>query len=117
METGLVPASKCLAARSPNRTVPETAHTTTILIRFPVAIDIVDAPSTDQRLGFDFLRFDVVFADIAFPGYGGSGLFGGLTRTLSPSRFVPDLSVTIACFRTRRLNGTGKPKLTETDGL
>ena len=74
----MAPASKCLAARSPSRTVPETAHTTTILIRFPVAIDIVDAPSTDQRLGFDFLRFgfvDVVFADIAFPGYGGSGLF------------------------------------------
>ena len=116
----MAPASKCLAARSPSRTVPETAHTTTILIRFPVAIDIVDAPSTDQRLGFDFLRFgfvDVVFADIAFPGYGGSGLFGGLTRTLSPSRFVPDLSVTIACFRARRLNGTGKPKLTERDGL
>ena len=34
---------KCLAARSPSRTVPETAHTATILIRFCVATDIVDA--------------------------------------------------------------------------
>ena len=67
---------KCLAARSPSRTVPETANTTIILVRFCVTIDIVDAAWTGGGLVLDFLRlgfFDVVFADIAFPGDGGSG--------------------------------------------
>ena len=36
------PSQKCLAAKSPSRIVPETANTTAILIRFCVAIDIVD---------------------------------------------------------------------------
>ncbi|WP_154070800.1 MULTISPECIES: hypothetical protein [Bradyrhizobium] len=56
--------------------MPETANTTTILVRFCVAIDIVDAASTGGGPVLDFLRFaffDVVFADIAFPGDGGSG--------------------------------------------
>src|ERR1700716_2501629 len=47
----------------------------------------------------------------------GSGALGGLTQTLSLSRFVPDLGATIACRRTRKLKGSGKPKLTQADGL
>ena len=68
-----------MAASSPNRTVAETADTTTILIRFCATIDSADA-AAGGGLVFDvwfvFLRFgrcDVVFADIAFPGDGGSG--------------------------------------------
>ena len=65
-----------MAARSPSRTAPETDATTTMLIRFCVAIDIVEAAESSAGLGFDFLRFvfrGVVFAGIAFPGDGGSG--------------------------------------------
>jgi hypothetical protein len=58
-----------------------------------MAIDTVDAPWAGGGFVFDLLRFavfGVVFADIAFPGDGGSGRFG-LTLTLSLSRFFPDL--------------------------
>jgi hypothetical protein len=99
--------------------VPETASTTTILIRFFVAIDIVDAPLAGGRLAFDFLRFaflGVVFADIAFPGDGGSGRLRPDPDAF-PVEVCPRSAATIACSRTRRLNGSGKPKLTETDGL
>jgi hypothetical protein len=68
-----------LAASSPSSTVPETADTAIILIRFCVAIDNADA-AAGGGLAFDvslaFLRFafwGVVFAAIAFPGDGGSG--------------------------------------------
>ena len=57
--------------------MPETANMTTILIRFCVAIEIVDAAYAGGKLVFDFFRFavcGVALADIAFPGVGGSGL-------------------------------------------
>jgi hypothetical protein len=41
---------KCLAARSPSRTVPETADTAIILIRFCVTTDIADAAVTGGGL-------------------------------------------------------------------
>jgi hypothetical protein len=47
-----------------------------MLVRFCTAIDIVDAALTGGGLVLDVLRFGffgVVFADIAFPGDGGSG--------------------------------------------
>src|SRR5215211_4261337 len=47
------PSQKYLAAKSPSRTVPETANMTTILIKFCVAIDIVDAAYAGGRLVFD----------------------------------------------------------------
>lgn len=101
--------------------MPETANTTTILIRFFVAIDIVDALPADHGLGFDFLRFafvGVVLADIEFefPGYGGQAVLRPDPDAF-PVEVCPRSATTIACFRTRRLNGTGKPKLTEIDGL
>jgi len=68
------PSQKCLASR----TVPETANTAPILIRFCVAIDIADDEYADGRLVFDFFRFafgGVVFADMTSPEDGGSGLF------------------------------------------
>jgi nucleoside permease NupC len=71
------PASqKYLAARSVSRTAPEVVLTATILIRFCVATDAIDAAWAGAGLVFDFLRFAVfglVFAPIAFPGDGGSG--------------------------------------------
>jgi hypothetical protein len=83
--------------RSPSRTVPETADTAIMLIRFCATIDNVDA-AAGGGFAFDVLlaslRFafcGVVFAAIAFPGDGGSGALGGLTLTLSLSEFVPDL--------------------------
>lgn len=81
---------KCLAARSPSRTVPETADTATILIRFCVATDSIDAAEDGNEFAFDFLRFGLcgfVFVDIAFPRW----------RAMRPdpdaslSGFVPDL--------------------------
>src|ERR1700755_1968764 len=62
------PSQKCLAAKSPSRTVPEAASTTTILSRFFMAVDIVDVPLAGGSLAFAFLGFGffgVVFADIA----------------------------------------------------
>lgn len=56
--------------------MPETVNTTIMLVRFCVTIDNVDGPWTSGELVFDFLRlafFDVAFADMAFPGDGGSG--------------------------------------------
>ena len=55
--------------------MPETANTAIILVRFCLTIDIVDAASMGGRPVLEFLRFGffaVVFADIAFPGDGGS---------------------------------------------
>ena len=71
-------SQKRLAAKSPSRTVPETASTTAILTRFRAATDIVDAAKAGGEPVFDFLRFgfcDVVFADIACPEIGGPGPF------------------------------------------
>jgi hypothetical protein len=48
---------KCLAARSPSRTVPETADTATILIRFRVATDSIDAEEDGNECAFRFLAF------------------------------------------------------------
>lgn len=73
--------------------MPETATTTTILVRFCVTIAIVGAAWTSGGLIPDFLRFaffGVAFADIVFPGWRVRP-FGGLTLTLSLSRFVLDL--------------------------
>jgi hypothetical protein len=63
-------SQKCLAAKSPSRTTPETAVTTTMLIRLCVAIDTVEAAEAGAGLVFDFLRLafcGVFFAGIAFP--------------------------------------------------
>ena len=70
-------SKKCLAARSPSRTVPETADTATILIRFCVATASVDAAYAGGELVFDFLRFGLcgVFADMAFPKMAGQAAF------------------------------------------
>ena len=56
--------------------MPETANTAIMLIRFCVANDHVDTAWTRDgpfRDGFRFAFFGFVFADIAFPGDGGSG--------------------------------------------
>jgi hypothetical protein len=70
-------SQKCLAVSSPSSTVPETADTTTMLIRFCATIDNADAAAGGGfAVLLAFLRFgfwDVVFAAIAFPGDGGSG--------------------------------------------
>jgi len=50
-------SQKCLAARSPSRTAPEMAVTATMLIRFCVAIDIVEAAAAGAGLAFDFFAF------------------------------------------------------------
>jgi len=88
-------AQKCLAASSVRRTAPDVVPTATILIRFCVAIDIIDVARAGAGLVFDFLRFDfsdVAFAAIAFPKkMAGQARFRSLTLTLSLSRLVPDL--------------------------
>jgi hypothetical protein len=63
-------AQKCLAARSPIRTAPDTAVTATMLMRFCVAIDIVDAAWTAARPDLDFLPlvlFGFFFPAMAIP--------------------------------------------------
>ena len=69
--------SKMLGGQKPEQTVPETADTATILIRFCVATDSVDAAYAGGELVFDFLRFGLcgVFADIAFPKMAGQAAF------------------------------------------
>jgi hypothetical protein len=59
-----------IAAKRVSRTAPETVVTATILIRFCLAIAIIDAGQTGAGLVFDFLRLafcGVFFAGIAFP--------------------------------------------------
>jgi hypothetical protein len=63
-------AQKCVATKSPSRTAPETVITTIMLIRFCVAVDIVEAAEAGAGLAFDSLRLvfcGVFFAGIAFP--------------------------------------------------
>jgi hypothetical protein len=86
-------SQKCLAARSPSSTAPETAVTATMLIRFCVAIDIVDAAWIAAWLDLNFLPFflfGIVFPAIATPKMAGQARMAALTLTLSLSRFVPD---------------------------
>ena len=62
----------------PKQNRAQTANTATILIRFCVAIDIVDDAYAGGRLVFDFFRFafgGVAFADMVSPEDGGSGPF------------------------------------------
>lgn len=50
--------------------MPETADTATMLIRFCVATDSIDAEEDGNECAFDFLRsglWGVVFVSIAFP--------------------------------------------------
>ena len=67
-------SQKCLAARSPSSTVPDTANTTLMLTRFRVIIEIVEAATGS---GPDFLRrvfFDGVLADMASPEMAGQAV-------------------------------------------
>src|SRR5882672_5929182 len=108
------PSQKCLAAKSPSRIVPETANTTVMLIRFCVAIDIVDDAWAGGGLVLDFLRLvfcDVVFAAIRSPEMAGQARLGPDPDAF-PVEVCPRSAATIACSRTRKLNGSGKPKLT-----
>ena len=99
--------------------MPETADTATILIRFCLATASVDAAQADRELVFDFLRFGLcggVFADIAFPKMAGQAALPP-----DPDAFPVEVcsrsAATIARPRTRKLKGSGKPKLTTADGL
>lgn len=79
-----------------------------MLIRFCVAIDIVEAAESSAGLGFDFLRFvfrGVVFAGIAFPGRWRVRLLCSLTLTLSLPRFVPDLQLPLHAQGPESLRG------------
>lgn len=110
---------KCLAARSPSRTVPETADIATMLIKFCAATDNVGAAKAGGEFPFDFLRFElcgVVFADIAFPEMVGQTALQP-DPDASLSGVCPRSAAPIACWRTRKLKGPGKPKLTRVDGL
>jgi hypothetical protein len=73
-----------------------------MLIRFRVAIHIIGETRGDVWLKLLLLRFDfggAFFARIAFPENGGSGALGGLTLTLSLSRFALDLGATMSWAR------------------
>jgi hypothetical protein len=88
-----LPISKCLAARSPSSTAPETAETATILIRFCVAIDSIDDASASGGLAFDGWRFFfgvVFFAGMVFPGRWRVRPRCSLTLTL-PCRGLPSI--------------------------
>jgi hypothetical protein len=96
------PAQKCLAANKVRRTAPEVAPTAIMLIRFRVAINIIDETPADVWLILFPLRFDfggVFFARITFLENGGSGALGGRTPTLSLSRFALDLRATMSWAR------------------
>jgi hypothetical protein len=85
-------SQKCLAARSPSRTAPEIAETTTILIRFCVTVDRINDASAGGGLVFDGWRFffgAVFVAGIVFPGRWRVRPHGSLTLTLSLPRFAP----------------------------
>ena len=99
--------------------MPETADTATILIRFCLATASVDAAYACDWLALDFLRLGlcvVVFADIASPKMAGQAALPP-----DPDAFPVEVcsrsAATIARPRTRKLNGSGKPKLTRADGL
>ena len=82
--------------------------TATMLIRFCVAIDTVDAGYARDEFNFTFLRLGfcgVVFTRISFLENGGSGAPGGLTLTLSLSRFAPDLQPQCHGFGRESLRG------------
>ncbi|MGE9010679.1 hypothetical protein ACO2JO_19000 [Leptospira interrogans] len=86
---------KCLAASSVRRTAPEVMPTATILIRFWVAIDLIDPARADGGPVFDFLR--LAFCDVALAAIASSKKMAGqarvrdLTLTLSLSRFCPPI--------------------------
>ena len=64
--------------------MPETADTATILIRFRVATDSIDAEEDGNECAFDFLRFGVcvvVLVGMAFPRWRARPP-SGLTLTL-----------------------------------
>jgi hypothetical protein len=91
-----------------------------MLIRFCVTTDSVEAAEAGGEFAFDFLRFGlcgVEFADIAFPEM----MVGQAALQPDPDAFpveiCPRSAATIACWRTRKLKGSGKPKLTRADGL
>jgi hypothetical protein len=93
--------------------------TATMLIRFCVATDSVDAAEAGGELAFDFLRFglcSVVFVDIAFPEMVGQAALQP-DPVAFPVEICPRSATTIACCRTRKLKRSGKPKLTRADGL
>jgi hypothetical protein len=90
-----------------------------MLIRLLATIDMGDARLADGRPAFGFLRFavrDVVLADIVFPEMAGQAALRPDPDAF-PVEVRPRSAATIACPRTQKLNETGKPKLTETDGL
>jgi hypothetical protein len=90
-----------------------------MLIRFCVATDSVDAAQAGGAFAFDFLCFGfcgVVFADIAFPEMVGQAALQPDPDAF-PVEICPRSAAIIACRRTRKLKGSGKPKLTGVDGL
>ena len=110
---------KCLAARSPSRTVPETANTTIMLVRFCVTTDIVDAAWTGGELVLDFLRFG--FFGVSLQTLHSPEMAGQAAWRPDPDAFPVEIcsrsAATMACSRPRKLNRAGKPKLTGIDGL
>ena len=57
-----------------SRTTPDVVQTATMLIRFCVAIDLIDVAGAERVVNFLRLAFcDVALAAIAFPKNGGSG--------------------------------------------
>lgn len=80
MSASVSPANICqkyLAVNSARRTVPETANTTTMLIRLLATIDLIDAPLAGGRPVLEFLRFavrGVALAGIAISGDGGQAV-------------------------------------------
>jgi len=83
---------KCLAARSPSRTAPETADTMTMFIRFCAAIDITGAAEVGDGPGLEGFRFGffaVALVRIAIPERWRVRPLGSLTLTLSLPRFAP----------------------------
>jgi hypothetical protein len=84
-----------------------------------VAVDTIEAAKAGGGLVFDFLRFafsGAVFARIAFPKMAGQAALRPDPDAF-PVEVCPRSAATIARHRTRKLKGSGKPKLTRADGL
>jgi hypothetical protein len=91
------PFQKCPAAKSPSRIVPQTANTATILIKFCVATDSIEAVSIGDKpvldaLFFEFLRFafcGIVLAGMAFLLNGGVRPLSRPDPNAFPVKFTP----------------------------
>jgi hypothetical protein len=86
------------------------------LSRFCAAIESTRAAEPGELFGFDGLDFDffaVAIVRILIPATWRVRPLGGLTLTLSLPRFFPRSARTMSRARPRKLNGTGKSKLTK----